>query len=321
MACRLDLPFYPPRDAPSMRAILLEAVEATLVRVELSGRRLTDALTKAFTAVCADPGEFLHVIVSGHGPFDFETGRKVISLAARGPAKGVNLGSTFQRAFDRLEHPKPIGFRVITDAVAVARAGYWARYNGDESSRSYTIASLIMGTGVGGALVQKYGRAIGRAHHSEFGHTRIHIRPEDQNAVSVCPHHGACLQGVCSWAALEARAGGRIQLQALIENPDDPFWKLIAKYIAQGCQTFMFTAPPYEIVLAGSLFDLVPKLPEFVFDEIQDETGPEFLYTAARDKERFLPHRALAQECLLGGLHTGLSMSQDAREFRLVTES
>jgi predicted NBD/HSP70 family sugar kinase len=306
---RLDIPEVPGKDSGSLREDLIQAVGATKVDTIIANHKnFADALRFVFAELTKDIGPERFLTIVGHGPFKFESRRLSVSRTARGPAGGANLKAVFVPELIAEEN-----LIAITDAVAVACAGYWSHYTGAHASRSYTVASLIAGIGVGGALVQKYGRSIGRAHHSEFGHTRVHVVQEDRDPINVCRHHDCCLQGMTCWAALGERAkrSGLEGIEDLIADPHHDLWYCQAKYLAQGCQTFMFTAPPFQIVLCGSMFDHAPHLVDMVLEAIRYETGPEFLYPAAKRQE-FVVYRSLVQEALIGGLHSGLTASQKA---------
>ncbi|MEL7041862.1 MAG: ROK family protein [Pseudomonadota bacterium] len=318
-SARADLDYAPGRTNPSLRPLLLERLEQTYRYYEFdTNDGFRAALTQAFKEQTVDSNGLIFLTVTGHGPFAFGTNRMRITDYARGVGAGTDIYETLRPAIENTPGADVSRFRVITDAVSVAGAGYWARYTGQEETRSYTVASFILGTGVGAAIVQKYGRVIGRAHHSEFGHTRIHILEDDPAPVSVCDYHGGCLQGMVSWAALEAKAKGmNSSLKAAVDNDDHPMWPLVAKYIAQGCQNLMFTAPPSEIVMCGSLFDLGPsKLEKIIHQAIKDEMGQEFLYLDAQ-RDNFLVKRSLAQEALVGNIHHGISLLQKAPSFNL----
>lgn len=305
---RFDIDELPGKDSPSLRDDLIEAVGATLTKEPIpDSESFDEALRSVFVTLLKRTSGPVFLTIVGHGPFEFESRRLQVSTTARGAAAGADLAAIFS---DLIDDDQMIS---ITDAVAVACAGYWASYDRSEATRSYTIASLIAGTGVGGAVVQKYGRSIGRAHHSEFGHTRVHVVSEDPAPICVCDHHDCCLQGMTCWAAIEARAEklDDDDFSSIVRNPNHKMWIGQAKYLAQGCQTFMFATPPFQIVLCGSMFESNRRLVDLVRQAIRKETGEEFLYPAAMRRE-FVVYRPLMREALVGGLHAGISASQKA---------
>ncbi|MEL6857415.1 MAG: ROK family protein [Pseudomonadota bacterium] len=311
----VSVPVAPAHANSSLRPVLLERMEKTYQRIEFETKGdFKTALTTMFEVLTKDVDGSIFLTLTGHGPFVPGSSCTKISEYARGVGSDIDLKELFRPFLESRSGASIDQFEVITDAVSVAKAGYWARYTGREKSRSYTVASLIVGTGVGGALVQKYGNHIGTGHHSEFGHTRVHIDAKDPAPISVCKLHEGCLQGVCSWGAILARANEMgMQLDELLDesNHNHPLWSFQAKYLAQGCQNFMFTAPPAEIVLVGSLFDLAPKnLIPNIIEEIRSETGDQFLYNKA-ELDAFLVHRSLSQEALVGALHHSVSILQN----------
>lgn len=265
--------------------------------------------------------EEVWLTIVGYGPFEFRTDLKRVSKKARAPAGGHDLDKIFGNELAKLS--VRTNFQVVTDAQAVVTAGYWEmhaeRYAelGPIKAHGQTVACLIGGIGLGGAVAGPYGEPIGSAHHSEFGHTRIHMDGSDDTPITICGQHQGCLQGMGCWAALEKRAQkfcddnniGSDEMEFLFANPDHEIWKMQAKYISQACQNFMFATPPERIILGGSMFELAPHLVDMVRDEVVT-IGDEFLYFPTDQVDKFIVSRRLADEALIGGIHSGLRRAQ-----------
>lgn len=309
---RIDM-VAPGNDEESYRR-QLEPVTKKGRRIEISFKDLKfeDALKDILQQLTQDITSKIILTIVGYGPFEFGSEQMKVADSAREPARGHNLREIVEPRLLELGGDHQIEY--ITDAMAVACAGFWEGYvPSKDESRSYTTASIIGGAGIGGAVVQRYGRVIGLAHHSEFGHIRIHIDKDDRYPRSICTDHGGCLQGVASWAALEARAKryGFDTLTPLFKDPEHVLWTVQARYFSQAVQNLMFTTPPYKIVVAGSMFELAPWLIGKIMDDLRSEDGigSKFLYPAAQ-KDDFIVYKSLTDEALLGGIHHGLGWAQ-----------
>ena len=323
---RFDLQQTPTQREPSVRPKLLDLLAKDGVPVEITyedGGGFTKTLRKVFRQLApkSEIADSVWLTVVGYGPFEFGTELKQVSEKARLPARGHDLDKIFRGELDKL--PVRTYFQVVTDAHAVVTAGYWdmhaERYDvlGPIKAHGHTVACLIGGIGLGGAVAGPYGEPIGSAHHSEFGHTRIHMHKDDDTPLTICGQHQGCLQGVGCWAAIEKRAEMYCDdnditftdTRFLFENPEHVIWKMQAKYISQACQNFMFATPPERIILGGSMFDLAPHLVDMVREEVKT-IGNEYLYPAAEDISKFIVARRLGHEALLGGIHSGLRRDQ-----------
>src|SRR5581483_7660891 len=87
--------------------------------------------------------------------------------------------------------------------------------------------------------------------HPEMGHMRVprHPRDVERDFAGVCPHHGACLEGLASGPAIEARCGrAPADLAA-----DDEGWEIEAFYIALALCNLVFVYRPQRIILGGGV--------------------------------------------------------------------
>lgn len=110
-----------------------------------------------------------------------------------------------------------------------------------------TLVYVTVGTGIGAGVV-KDGRSVRGAWHLEAGHYFPQRAPDDP-FVGVCAFHGACLEGLASGPAIQARWG-----KTLSELPQThPAHALEADYLAQLCLTLALTHAPERILLGGGV--------------------------------------------------------------------
>jgi fructokinase len=156
---------------------------------------------------------------------------------------GTSVLGPFREAFD-LE----IGLETDVNGAALGE-GRWGAAAGLES-----FVYLTVGTGIGGGAVSR-GRLVGGLVHPEMGHVVVSPHPGDGFG-GVCPYHGACLEGMASGPALEARFGVPAgSLGAEVVRAVD----LVGFYLAQGIRNIVYTLSPERVVIGGG----VSKLPGF----------------------------------------------------------
>ncbi|WP_245804478.1 ROK family protein [Erythrobacter tepidarius] len=136
----------------------------------------------------------------------------------------------------------PVAFD--TDVNAAALAEYAAAQG--EGCRS--LAYLTIGTGIGGGLVLD-GRPVHGIAHPEMGHIYPRRHPLDHDFAGICPHHGACLEGLASGPAVKARWGASLSELAA----DHPAHAIIADYIAQACHILFAVLSVERVVIGGGV--------------------------------------------------------------------
>ena len=107
-------------------------------------------------------------------------------------------------------------------------------------------AYITVGTGVGVGLVIG-GRPVHGAGHPEAGHLLVRRRHDD-TFPGICFAHGACVEGLISGPALEARVGAVEKMTA-----DHTCWDLSGDYLAQLCMALVLITAPQRIVLGGGV--------------------------------------------------------------------
>jgi fructokinase len=150
---------------------------------------------------------------------------------------GADIAGPLQRAFDC-----PIA--IDTDVNGAALAEYhWGGGQGQRSMLYFTI-----GTGVGGGAIVD-GKILHGLSHPEMGHIRLPLHPDDLAFAGNCPFHGACLEGLASGPAIQARWG-----MSLSQLPvDHPAHDIIAFYIAQTVVTMQAIFAPGRIIFGGGV--------------------------------------------------------------------
>lgn len=110
-----------------------------------------------------------------------------------------------------------------------------------------TFLYVTVGTGIGGGGMVG-GLPMHGLIHPEMGHLQL-PRLEGDDFAGICPYHGACLEGMASGPALEARWGTRA------ENlpPDHPAWEVEAHYLAQAVANYIYVLSPQRIILGGGV--------------------------------------------------------------------
>lgn len=132
---------------------------------------------------------------------------------------------------------------INTDVIASCLGEYEYGVGKDVSSCLY----ITVGTGIGAGFVQD-GKPFQGKNHSEMGHVLLRKHPEDAFEGS-CPSHGACLEGLASGPAIEARYGKKG-----VELADqDHVWETEAYYLAQAIMDYFVILSPEKIILGGGV--------------------------------------------------------------------
>ncbi len=161
---------------------------------------------------------------------------------------GVDLVGTLSRALG-------VPVRLETD-VNAALFGEW-RWGAAQGLQHALY--LTIGTGIGGAALV-HGRLLHGAWHPEMGHMHI-PRDVGDDFPGICPYHGACLEGLASGPAIQARWN----VEGALLPPHHQAWALEANYLALGLVNLIVTFVPERIILGGGvmqqahLFPLIRK--------------------------------------------------------------
>ena len=191
-------------------------------------------------------GELSALGIAAFGPLDLRRDSPTYGRIQATPKelwRNIDLLGFFSRRF-----AAPVA--LTTDVIGAALAeGRW----GD--ARGLTdYAYVTVGTGVGVGLVVAGVPLIG-AHHPELGHVRIARLPGDAWPGS-CPFHGACLEGLASGPAIQARSGR----PAASLPADSPVWDTVVHALSQLAHLLAVSVAPQRILIGGGVVHDRPEL-------------------------------------------------------------
>jgi len=145
----------------------------------------------------------------------------------------------------------PIGFDTDVNAAAVSEHVIGNHGKGNRPIPS--VAYITVGTGIGVGLVLG-GKPVHGLVHPEGGHLIVGRCQGDENFVSTCPWHKACVEGFASIGALSARIGK--PASELPNLPDDDIiWEICAHYLAVLSANLVLTVSPSVIVFGGGVMN------------------------------------------------------------------
>jgi fructokinase len=176
--------------------------------------------------------------VASFGPIHLDPEAELYGRLGHTPKPGwpgTDVLAPLRDAFDL-----PIVLETDVNAAALGEGGYAASGCSD-------YAYITVGTGVGVGVVAG-GRPIHGAGHPEAGHMLVRQRRDDLFH-GVCFAHSACVEGLISGPALEARLGA----PASNLGRDHAYWDLSGDYLAQLCMALVLTTAPARIVLGGGV--------------------------------------------------------------------
>jgi fructokinase len=195
---------------------------------------------------CREFGPLAAIGVAAFGPIDLRRDSPTYGRIQATPKelwRHCDLRGFFAHRFDA-----PIG--LTTDVIGAALAeGRWGAARG---LRDY--AYVTVGTGVGVGLIVA-GKPVTGLHHPELGHVRV-ARMAGDDWPGHCTFHGACVEGLASGPAIQARSG-----RAAHELPvDSPVWESVAHAIAQLTHVLAVSVAPQRILIGGGVAVARPEL-------------------------------------------------------------
>ena len=196
------------------------------------------AIVEALETFRQQDQTFEAIGVASFGPIHLDPGAKAYGRLGNTPKPGwagADVIAPLREAFG-----VPIVLETDVNAAAIGEGGYAA-----SGCRDY--AYVTVGTGVGVGVIA-HGRPIHGAGHPEAGHMLVRQRRDDPFP-GACFAHGACVEGLISGPALEARLGA----PASNLGPDHAYWDLSGDYLAQLCMALVLTTAPERIVLGGGV--------------------------------------------------------------------
>ncbi len=196
------------------------------------------AIVTALTSLRNQGQSFKAIGVACFGPIHLDPHAPLYGRLGKTPKPGwagVDVLAPLKDAFD-----VPVVLETDVNAAALGEAPYAAAGCSD-------YAYITVGTGVGVGVVVR-GQPIHGAGHPEAGHMFVRQRRDDPFD-GVCFAHGACVEGLISGPALEARLG----VPASDLGGDPASWDLSGDYLAQLCMALVLTTAPARIVLGGGV--------------------------------------------------------------------
>ncbi|MEZ5894152.1 MAG: ROK family protein [Parvularculaceae bacterium] len=168
------------------------------------------------------------------------------------------------------------------------------------------VAYVTVGAGVGGAATVS-GNLVGAPSHAEFGHFRpARSAAEQQAFTGACPYHGACVEGLASATAIEARWGA--PPHAL---PDDhEAWTVVADILAQLCVSIAYLVAPQRIILGGGVMQR-PILAPIIRTQFARLMNGYRVRTEADHAETYIVAPGLGADAgALGGVYLALNAAR-----------
>jgi fructokinase len=195
-------------------------------------------------------GEPESIGVAAFGPLDLRHNSPTYGRIGATPKEGWRHFDLL--GFFRQRYPLPVG--LSTDVIGAALAeGRWGAARGLTDH-----AYVTVGTGVGVGLVVA-GKPLIGCHHPEMGHVRV-ARLAGDDWPGNCPFHGACVEGLASGPAIQARCG---KPGAEVAT-GDPVWDTVADALAQLAQVITLSVAPQRILIGGGVMatrpDLFPRI-------------------------------------------------------------
>nr|WP_280742262.1 ROK family protein [Sphingomonas jejuensis] len=201
----------------------------------------TIATAIAFFATAeAELGRFAAVGIGTFGPADVDPTSpgwgRIVDTPKPGWS-GTDLAAPFAARFRC-----PVGFDTDVNAAILAEHRWGAAAGADVATY------VTVGTGIGGGVIVG-GMVIHGLRHPEMGHGSPVRHPRDPEFAGVCPFHGACLEGLASGPAIQARWGS-----PLSDLPDGhEAHEIIAFYLAQLVLWQQAILSPSRVVFGGGV--------------------------------------------------------------------
>lgn len=203
----------------------------------------------------AQHGAFSALGVASFGPLDLKPGS---------PTHGFIMATTkpvwaHTDVAGRLARKLRVPVEVDTDTNGAALAeGQWGAAQGLKN-----FAYITVGTGVGVGLIVNGGTVFG-CNHTELGHLRV-ARPAGDDWPGACTFHGACVEGLASGPAIEARVG----MSADRIPADHAVWGSVAYALGQLLHGLVLSTAPERILIGGGVMSSQAHLFPRVRQELQ----------------------------------------------------
>jgi fructokinase len=205
-----------------------------------------EAIAQVLEGWHATHGRFHALGVAAFGPIDLRRDSPTYGRIGATPKQGwtgIDLDGFFSNRF-------AVPLAISTDVIGAALAeGRWGAARGVAD-----YAYVTVGTGVGVGLVAA-GRPLMGCHHPELGHVRV-VRAAGDHWPGNCRFHGACVEGLASGPAIQARSG-----RPAVDVPEDsPLWDSVAHALGQLAHVLVVSVAPQKILVGGGVISAHPHL-------------------------------------------------------------
>lgn len=197
--------------------------------------------------------------IGSFGPVDPDPSSPTFGYITSTPKAGwqdTDFAGAIQHALD-----VPVAFDTDVHAAAMGEHNWGAAQDVN------TFLYVTVGTGIGGGVIVDSRRVHGLM-HPEIGHVFVPRAPGDDFDGN-CPFHGACVEGMASGPALEARW----QMPPASLPPDHTAWEMESHYLGYLLVNCICTFSPERIILGGGVTKqerLIPMIRRFVRDRLND---------------------------------------------------
>lgn len=236
------------------------------VREEVRIPTTTPEETLAAAEHVLDGWQYDAVGIASFGPLDLDRTSPAYGSVAATTKPG--WAGTDLRGRVAARYGKPVAIDTDVNAAALAE-GRWGAAQGLDD-----YAYVTVGTGVGVGLIVG-GRPAGGFTHAELGHVRVQRAPGD-DWPGFCTFHGACVEGLASGPAIEARTAQ----PASRLRPDAAAWPLVAHALGQLLHTLVLAAAPRRILIGGGVVEAQPQLFPMMREELRKSLNG---YVVARE--------------------------------------
>jgi fructokinase len=233
-----------PDDVRAQERIATSDPATTLARIEavLEGWR-------------AEHGPFAALGIASFGPIDLHRGSATYGFVTSTTKPGWRQTDVASRLAQRFA--VPVGFNTDVNGAALAE-GRWGAAQGLDD-----FAYITVGTGIGVGLIVN-GRPVFGSNHTELGHLRP-VRMPGDDWPGICAYHGACVEGLASGPAIEARAG----MPAERLTAEHRVWNAVSHTLGQLLHALVLTTAPKRVFLGGGVMSAQEHLFTRVRRELQ----------------------------------------------------
>ena len=205
--------------------------------------------------------EFRTLGIASFGPVDLHPDSPTWGHVLNTTKPGWNGADIAPRLAERFG--VPVKFETDVNGAALAEM----RWGSGRDMADF--AYVTVGTGVGVGLIVNGAPTRGFL-HCELGHIRV-AQLAGEEWSGICPFHGACVEGLASGPAIEARIAPRSYDQVA---SDDPVWDSVAWALAQLCHAIVCAAAPGAIAIGGGVMlrqpHLLPRIERMLVESLTD---------------------------------------------------